>query len=66
MADMADKVRLTQLATDIQKAIDAYDPKDISSRTKVQTALETMQRIINPPEIALMEQRFHVRSAPDY
>lgn len=59
---MADKVRLTQLATDIQKAVDAYDPKDISSGTKIQTALETIQSIVRPPEIVMIEQRFRVRA----
>lgn len=61
-ADMADKVRLTQLATDIQKAVDAYDPKDMSFHRKIQTALETMQSMIRPPEIAMIEQRFRVRA----
>jgi hypothetical protein len=62
---MADKVRLTQLATDIQKAVDAYDPKDMSSHRKIQTALETMQSMICPPEIVMIEQRFRVRSSPN-
>lgn len=57
---MADKAHLSELAADLQTAIKAYDPKDISSRTKLQTALETMHRIIQPPEMVLMEQRLHV------
>jgi hypothetical protein len=57
------KALLTQLATDIQLAINAYDPKDISSSTKIQAALKKMHKLIQPPEIALVEQGFHVRSA---
>jgi hypothetical protein len=57
---MADIARLTQLATEIQQAIDTYDPEDISSRIKIQMTLETMQKMIQPPEIVLMEQRFGV------
>lgn len=61
---MTDKALLTELATDIQNAINTYDPKDTSSRNKIQTALETMQKMIQPPEIALIEQWFRVHFHP--
>lgn len=56
------KALLTQLATDIQQAVGAYDPKDISCYAKIQAAIKTMTKLIQPPEISLIEQAFHVRS----
>lgn len=42
LARMADKTHLTHLATDLQQAITAYDPKGVPSSRKIQSALEKM------------------------
>lgn len=61
---MAEKAHLMQLATCIQQAAATYDPSDRFSWMKIETALEGMRQAIQPPDIFLLKQRFHVCLSP--
>jgi hypothetical protein len=57
---MADKAYLEQLASDIQKAVAAYDPNNKGAWVPIQQAAEKIRRAVEPPAVYLTKQNFSV------
>jgi hypothetical protein len=57
---MADKAHLEQLASDIQKAVTAYDPNNKGAWVPIQQAAEKIRRAVEPPAVYVTKQNFSV------